>query len=540
MTKYGLFLCIVAVLPEMAFSEVLLGQKFILADSCKIRTLPSKVDNRGKYLRTPFEHQGHPCGIASGISYVFTYEINLLRDLPSNSDENRYPYIYGYDFLNNGSGNAMVSNFIDGYELARTNGIPNVVSMGGFTNGYPTKWLSGYEKYYQAMHNRLLNYYYFDLKTIDGFMGLKNWIYDHANGSKRGGLGNFNVESMGVRTVAGTGAAANKTVITSFGTGAYDHSLTVIGYDDSIGYDFNKDGKLTNDIDLTSDGKIDVADMEKGAFLIMNTHIVWDDGFAYVPYRLFALNYSKGGIGRDNKVYCMTVNKNIEPQYTLKVKVTSTSRNKIKIYAGIASSENVSLPIKFKEFASAFKYAGGSFPMEGDNMSSTIEIGLDVSELVDSIAGNSRAFFLCIDTKSGFSGTVNKLSLMDYTGSSVKEYVYKEENVPIASNMRLGPLSPSIGITNKFIQLNKSKIQIQKIGSNMYLALPDLAGGKVFVSIFSLQGRLVAQLAQNISNASLLDISSIAPPDGFYYIKAVITDKRGYSQTSIINSIVIR
>jgi C1A family cysteine protease len=32
-----------------------------------------------------------------------------------------------------------------------------------------------------------------------------------------------------------------------------DHAMTFVGYDDSIRYDFNNDGKCTNDIDITGD-----------------------------------------------------------------------------------------------------------------------------------------------------------------------------------------------------------------------------------------------------------------------------------------------
>jgi hypothetical protein len=42
------------------------------------------------------------------------------------------------------------------------------------------------------------------------------------------------------------------------------------GYDDNIGYDVNGDGQLTNDRDITADGKVTLADHERGAFLVIN------------------------------------------------------------------------------------------------------------------------------------------------------------------------------------------------------------------------------------------------------------------------------
>ncbi len=42
--------------------------------------------------------------------------------------------------------------------------------------------------------------------------------------------------------------------------------MTVVGYNDSIKYDFNEDGQYTNNIDLNDDGIIDLRDWEVGAF----------------------------------------------------------------------------------------------------------------------------------------------------------------------------------------------------------------------------------------------------------------------------------
>jgi hypothetical protein len=66
-------------------------------------------------------------------------------------------------------------------------------------------------------------------------------------------------------------------------------------------------------------------------------------------------------------------------------------------------------------------YAGGANPMGGKNMSSTIEIGLDISDCIDSIGGTARAkYFLIVDSKAN-SGSVDSLSVMDYTGMTVRE-----------------------------------------------------------------------------------------------------------------------
>ena len=346
------------------------AKEFKLPERYKNRVLPPKADNRTKYLRTPFEHMGHPCAFAASICYNFTYEINFLRDLPSDNDDNLYPYTYAYHFYNDGSGSASCANIVDGYRIAMATGVPNNTAMGGFTAGYPTKWLNTYDKYYEAMHNRVVEYYFFDCKTTDGFQNLKQWLYDHASGTTGGGLANFNVDCMGIGTSKiASGPEAGKTLITAFGSSSnYNHSLTVVGYNDSISYDFNNDGQITNEIDINRDGKVDLQDREEGAFCIINSHIVWDEGFAYCAYNLFSTPPSQGGIGRNNEVYCLKTVENFEPKYTLKATITHSSRENIKIYAGIASDINATEPTKVKSYAGAFNYAGGDFPMEGENM----------------------------------------------------------------------------------------------------------------------------------------------------------------------------
>jgi len=65
---------------------------------------PSKVDNsENKFMRPIFLQKHNCCAQASGVGYVFTYEINRLRDIQSVENANRYPVDFTYNFLNGGS-----------------------------------------------------------------------------------------------------------------------------------------------------------------------------------------------------------------------------------------------------------------------------------------------------------------------------------------------------------------------------------------------------------------------------------------------------
>ena len=126
-----------------------------LSYSTSTAELPSRVDNSTTpYLRPLFKQGSGSCGEASGVGITFTYEINAARNLFANIPENQYPYCFTFHFLNDG-GQSECENARDGWQVILENGIPNVVVYGGFTIGYPTRLVSGYDVYYRGMHNRI-------------------------------------------------------------------------------------------------------------------------------------------------------------------------------------------------------------------------------------------------------------------------------------------------------------------------------------------------------------------------------------------------
>ncbi len=518
--------------------------KFELPEQYQSKSIPNTVDNRNKYMRTPFEHLGHPCAFSATISFAYTYNINRLRDLPSDNDDNLYPYTYGYHFYNDGSQYASTANILDGFDLLMATGVPTNSDMGGFTSGYPTKWPDGYDIYYKAMRGRVIEYDYFDCKTQAGIDELRQWIYDHNSGTDIGGVANFNVSSSSVKTKEiAAGPEAGKTLITAFGTGSYNHSLTVIGYHDDIQTDFNNDGRITNDADITGDGIVDIKDRETGAFLIINSHIYWDDGYAWVPYSLFSVSSNQGGIGRENKVYWIKVDENFEIKYTLKATITCESREDIKIYAGIAADENATQPTKTKSYAGAFNYAGGSYPMEGKNMKSTIEIGLDVTDLVDSIGGKVGLFFLCIDTRSGGSGTVNKLSLMDYSDGSgtPKKYPYKEENIAFSDDIKLGVSTSTVTVFNNsgtsYLNSNLLITPNPVTHSNkVSFSIPETDFRSAHIKLYDLNGKIVVQKHVSKSNAPSENLAIKSLAAGMY--RVVVTVQKQNTIQKQYNSMI--
>ena len=65
----------------------------------------SHIDNsKLKYFPSIFNQQGNSCSQASGIRYIFSYEMNRVRDTDAKLNQNVYSYHYTWNFLNKGTG----------------------------------------------------------------------------------------------------------------------------------------------------------------------------------------------------------------------------------------------------------------------------------------------------------------------------------------------------------------------------------------------------------------------------------------------------
>jgi hypothetical protein len=249
--------------------------------------------------------------------------------------------------------------------------------------------MSGYRKYFNALHNRIKSYRDIDFLKPESLDILKNWLYNHEG--KQKGAGGVAVFRAGVRKAKISKAAGGKHLYTSFKAKG-GHFMTIAGYNDNISYDFNGDGKITNNIDINGDGKINLKDYERGAFLIVNSHGKkwYDKGKIYVPYRLLAIPVKDGGIFH-NKVQTIEV-ENYTPTMTLRLKFSFSDRKKLRLT--VSSRQKTHLgweeysiqPRMFSEF-----WGSGNFPMRGKYNHEPIELCIDISKIRDFLKTHSKA-----------------------------------------------------------------------------------------------------------------------------------------------------
>jgi hypothetical protein len=369
--------------------------------------LPSKVDNsRSKYFPPIMRQIQNSCGQASGIYYTFTYEVNLMRNRPANSNKNIFPTHFTYNFLNSGKDMGTLDEA--GWRAAMAVGVPSIEDYGAIYYKDTTHWMSGYEKYFRALQNKVKAYHFVKVKTKDDIYNIKHWLYNHHTDKQiPGGLATFRagVRKASIKKIPSGQYQSGKHIYTRFKSKG-GHFMTIAGYDDKIGYDFNGDGKITNNKDITGDGKVDIRDHERGAFLIVNSRGPnWcDNGRIYVPYRLFALPVSDGGIyfARAEMVkvmkYC--------PQATVRLKFSFNNRKKLLLQIGVRVRnekgwEQYSIePRMFSQF-----WGSGEFPMRGKNNKSPIEICLDATSMLKHMQQKRAQFFIKLAPADGTKAT---------------------------------------------------------------------------------------------------------------------------------------
>ncbi len=425
----------------------------------KSSSLPYKVDNsRTKYFPPIFTQYGYSCNQAASISVCFTYELNALRDKDALYQENRLPVFFTWNMMNRGNTDTGVSYF-ESWDMVKAIGNPNWADF-GTDNINATRWMSGYDRYYRGMQNRVENVYSIDVSDEAGLLTLKHWLYDHLGDHLPGGLATFQLATLDLKFLPlpeGT-EDAGKIMIPNFGY-AVGHAMTFVGYNDSVRYDFNKDGKYTNDIDTNGDGIVNMADWEIGALICVNTYgTEWgSEGRAYVPYRILPLQPEKGGIWMKSVVVAKAI-KSYTPQLTLKTRVRYPDRSKLWITAGVSQNPDATKP-QFILDQPVFHYQGGSLPMQGQGPAdpSLIEIGIDATPLLGHIeSGKPAAFFLVVceqDPASVSSGNIEYYSINEYGGTAT-EHPGGQQNVPIDQLFMALPVvltptfdGPSIGTT---------------------------------------------------------------------------------------------
>lgn len=495
---------------------------------------PDHVNNGESRCFPPVVNQdGGSCGSASRIYYMFTYEINAYRNADGKKPENQYPTHFTWLLTNSNSGKEG---------MARANGIPNSVTYGGNTysrlfgnqvcESNDFGWMQGYDKWFEAMHNRISRSANFPLsvETEEGREAVKNWLWNH-NGDPdfegRGGICGIGVASGGDwKPIPYTEknksiGVAGKQFVKSWGK-QVDHALTIVGYDDRIEFDLDGNG-IAGEKDKD----------EVGAWIIVNSWSPWwaNNGFIYCPYKHAVPVGTSGGYYKPEIYY---VRKNYRPLKTLKIRMAYSKRSELSLKAGIAADTSATVPEQEIQMEH-FNYAGDG---DGDGVDAetpmlgrwadgvhkeAMEFGYDITDLSGVLDPSKPAkYFFVIDSKSTANGVgkVEAVSLMDYThgepgieipfplgnGVDIKtqgertiisfsvpgEFIAKPRNVVYANNQLTwdDPETCTYALTG--YKIYKDGVLMSTVGKDVHTASAAASGNYAVEAIYDNEGVAMA------------------------------------------------
>lgn len=387
------------------------------------QTLPDSLDN-SYYPWFPGilnQHGFFTCQQFCGTAYTFAYEMNRLRNVDGRMPENIYPPHYLWHFYNDGEKYTGV-NFLHTFHAMMEQGHMTEADWGNDTIHQEKGWITGYENYHRAMKNRIRNVYAIRINSAEGIQTLKQYLYDHLDGSANGGIACFTASSP-----LGTGPylppetpEAGKYVMKEWGPYP-THGMTIVGYHDSIRYDLNEDGLYTNDVDINGDGIVDARDWEIGGFRLANSYGTWwsDHGYFYVLYHAMASAFEEGGVW-NNRVYIVEPDTGYSPLLTMKIDLEYNFRNQLNIMAGVSNDPEADYPDHLYQ-PILFSNQGGPYFMQGyDTLpeQQRIEIGVDVTPLLSyTEPGVPAKFFLVIEERDPLNagqGVVHQASFIHY------------------------------------------------------------------------------------------------------------------------------
>lgn len=468
--------------------------------------LPLQIDNsQKKYFPPVFDQNGFSCNQASSIGYVFNYEVNRLRNLSSDSIQNLYTPGFVWNLLNSANWGVGVSYF-DSWEIVKTAGCPNYVDYPFYIQGVGI-WMSGYDKYYRAMQNRISLNYSLPVGTPEGLAIFKQYLVDHFENSPDGGVASFQIASsrMDTKTWKDPETDEQWPVIWTFGT-EVGHAMTFVGYNDSVRIDLNHDGRCTNNIDINKDGLVDMKDWEVGALLAVNS---WGKGFmkggkAYVLYSVVAHEGNDGGIW-NRSVHVIKAIKSYTPELTMRVVMRHEQRKRFSIKAGFSTDTSALAPQQTLSFP-IFNHQGDNTPLEdteNPDDSRRFEFGLDITQFINSLEPDVPVkFFLVVeetDPDSVATGQVDEFAVIHYLNGA-DEVISKEKNVPVVNN-GLTCVSLTESLTFNKLKVQDPMITNIRTGSPFYAQLSAIGGRQPY------RWELVKDYKESTSSRTFTDIT---------------------------------
>lgn len=347
----------------------------------------NSTDSRTSKYFPPQASQGSlgSCAAFATTYYQMTYMNALENDYDVKNDRSKIlSPKFTYNIRNNGEN--VGTNSYSMYEVVKKHGCPSIEDFPYIASKSDPlnyrEWPTTADIWENALYNRVQDYGYGYIGSSSALTPVESPDDPDLNLIKTY-LANGYVLNMSTNKYAWNEVKDQKygAICISVNSGSGGHSMTIVGYDDTVYYDINEDG-------VEDPG-------EFGAFKIINS---WGTSGQEIWFMYDALNkessvkplsYS-GDIEAfknrqqgwwSNEFRWVTMCKNYTPKLVAEFDVTTNSRNSINMYLGNGTTSDT-IPTKTWR-PIVLNGVGGKYSIDGTTNTNTATIVLDYSNLID-------------------------------------------------------------------------------------------------------------------------------------------------------------
>jgi len=392
--------------------------------SAALASLPGRVDNSALAAFPPIRSQGDigSCASFSSTYYVGTHMLALARGTNTKNSADNFSKLspkFTYALVNRGEneGSSIVGNL----QTLVNFGAPawsSFAYVGEASNSANyLEWPRSASVWREATLNRFKETGV--VENIDTAPGLENAKALLANGYLL--LFGTDIYGWDMTTFSNDPATTadndllGKQVCRAVVNNPSGHAMTVVGYDDNVWTDINRNGVVDTG--------------EKGALKIANSWGTnWgDSGFVWFAYAALKNSSANYAAFRYNGVYWITARTNYTPSLLAEFTLSHAQRNQLTLRLGRAGTSSIA-PQEYSS-SSSFLGLGGAWAFDGSTNAVDGTFVFDFTDLVRS--GANRYFLSTTDSATSGAAQVKSFRLTSPSGVILAEATM---NVPANVN----------------------------------------------------------------------------------------------------------